>query len=103
MVIYPIQFVIMSYGIYFYFPGSVLEFVCWFSIISNGRILIKHNKNNELNVFNGFKVLVMLSILYGHNCLIYATHPILYAGVFEKVIAIFPKDLNLVYTVVKLN
>lgn len=73
----------------FIFPDSAPGFVCWFSIISNGRSLIKYDKNNKFNIFNGFKVVIMLSVLYGHKYLVYATHPMLYVDHMEQVILIF--------------
>lgn len=101
MVVYHIKIVIMSYGTYFFFPGCVPQYVCWFSAISNGRSLIKYNKNNELNIFNGIKVLVMLAVLYGHKYLAYATRPILYAKKVEIVIIHFCKYLHLYANMIK--
>lgn len=67
------------------FPESVSTFVNWFSIVHNGKKLIKYNRNNNLNIFNGLKTVTMILILFGHVILYKSTHPTLYAMRFEEV------------------
>ncbi|KAL4143203.1 hypothetical protein QTP88_005561 [Uroleucon formosanum] len=59
-----------------------------YSVIYNGRNLIKHDKNNDLNVFNGFKALTMMMILFGHKFVFHSTSLILYTMNNERILAI---------------
>lgn len=70
---------------FFFVPETIPEYVYWFSMIRNGRILIKYDKNSDLNILNGFKVLTMVLILFGHKFLFYALHPMSYAMKVEGV------------------
>lgn len=56
-----------------------------FSFVRNGRDLIKYNKNNDLNIFNGLKVVAMILVLFGHKFLYAATGPIMNGKLPEKV------------------
>ncbi|CAH1712122.1 unnamed protein product [Aphis gossypii] len=55
-----------------------------FSIIRNSRDLIKYNRNNDLNIFNGLKVLTMIVVLFGHKFLYFVINPITYGMHLEK-------------------
>lgn len=57
-----------------------------FSIIRNFRDLIKYEKDNSLNIFNGIKVYAMVLILFGHKFLYFIVNPIMYGKGIEKVI-----------------
>lgn len=59
-----------------------------FSIIQNGRDLIKYNKDNDLNIFNGLKVVTMVLVLFGHKFLYFIINPIMYMKRLEMVIYI---------------
>lgn len=72
-----------------------------FSLIRNGRDLIKYDKNNELNIFNGLKVMTMVLVLFGHKFIYLIINPIMYGKVLEKVIQI--KLLIELYSLVSLN
>ncbi|XP_022172973.1 nose resistant to fluoxetine protein 6-like isoform X2 [Myzus persicae] len=69
------------------------KYVFWFSIIHNGRNLIKHDKNNDLNVFNGFKAVTTVLVLFCHKFIFHSTSPILYAMNNEMVYKIGPDIL----------
>ncbi|XP_029347322.1 nose resistant to fluoxetine protein 6-like [Acyrthosiphon pisum] len=69
------------------------KYMYWFSVIHNGRNLIKHDKNNELNVFNGFKAVTMVMILFGHKFIFHSTSPILYTMNNEMIYRIGPDIL----------
>ncbi|CAI6366252.1 unnamed protein product [Macrosiphum euphorbiae] len=69
------------------------KYIYWFSVIHNGRNLIKHDKNNELNVFNGFKAVTMVMILFGHKFIFHSTSPILYTMNNEMIYRIGPDIL----------
>lgn len=56
-----------------------------FSIINNGKDLIKFDKNNELNIFNGAKVVAMMFVLLGHKFLYTVASPIMYGKRYEQV------------------
>lgn len=64
---------------------TVPEFVGWFSAVRNGQGLIRYDRDNSLNIFNGFKTWMMVLILFGHVILYKSTHPNLYAMRFEEV------------------
>ncbi|KAL5241631.1 hypothetical protein ACI65C_009041 [Semiaphis heraclei] len=55
--------------------------------------LIKHDKNNDLNVFNGFKAVTLVLILFGHKFIFYSTSPTLYTMNIERVYRIGPDIL----------
>ncbi|XP_060864362.1 nose resistant to fluoxetine protein 6-like [Metopolophium dirhodum] len=55
-----------------------------FSLIRNCRDLIKYNKNNELNIFNGLKVVAMLLVLFCHKFLYFVINPITSGIYLEK-------------------
>lgn len=46
-----------------------------FSFIESTKDLLKFDKNNEWNVLNGFKVMFMLFILFGHKYMYLAGNP----------------------------
>lgn len=62
-----------------------------FSVIKNGRDLIKFDKNNKLNLFNGLKVWTMVLVLFGHKFLYTVTSPILNGNRYEMVNTILRK------------
>ncbi|VVC41806.1 Nose resistant-to-fluoxetine protein, N-terminal,Acyltransferase 3 [Cinara cedri] len=64
-----------------------------FSIIRNGRDLIKYDKNNELNIFNGLKVITMVLVLFGHKFLYLIINPIMYGKMLERVYTVGPDFL----------
>lgn len=64
------------------------ESLSWFSIIHNGNELIKFDKNNDLNVFNGIKCLAMLGVTFGHKFKYLFNTPIMYGKQIEMVIDI---------------
>jgi len=68
--------------------GKMPEVINMFSIIRNSRDLIKYNRNNDLNIFNGLKVLTMIVVLFGHKFLYFVINPITYGMHLEKVIQI---------------
>lgn len=55
-----------------------------FSVIRNGRDLIKYNRNNSLNIFHGLKVFTMILVLFGHKFLYFIISPITYTIPLEK-------------------
>ncbi|XP_050533851.1 nose resistant to fluoxetine protein 6-like isoform X2 [Daktulosphaira vitifoliae] len=57
-----------------------------FSIIKNGNELLLFDKDNVLNIFNGFKFVVMLFILFGHRFMHLIGTPQSY-----------PKDFEIIY------
>ncbi|XP_025192359.1 nose resistant to fluoxetine protein 6-like [Melanaphis sacchari] len=65
--------------------SKIPEIFSIFSFIRNFRDLIKYNRNNDLNVFNGLKVLTMILVLFGHKFLYFIINPITYAIDLEKV------------------
>ncbi|XP_026813027.1 nose resistant to fluoxetine protein 6-like [Rhopalosiphum maidis] len=69
------------------------NYVYWFSVIHNGRNLIKYDKNNKLNIFNGLKTLTMVLILFGHRFLVHSTSPILYTLDLERIYRVGPDIL----------
>ncbi|CAH1712124.1 unnamed protein product [Aphis gossypii] len=73
--------------------NTLPKYVFWFSVIHNGRNLIKHNKNNELNIFNGIKVFTMVLILFGHRFIVHSATPILYTLNNERIYRIGPDIL----------
>jgi len=53
---------------FFQSTGEVPKsFIYIFSFIESGKILLKYDKNNEYNVLNVWKALIMLAILFGHR------------------------------------
>lgn len=56
-----------------------------FSFISSCKELLNFNKNNEYNFMNGFKVVVMIGILLGHNSMFYMGNPISHSKNLEYV------------------
>lgn len=60
------------------------EILNYFSIIYNGRNLIKYNKDNNLNIYNGIKVVTMILVLYGHKFLYFIISPQVYEKEIEK-------------------
>lgn len=64
------------------------EMVKLFSVISNGRNLIKYDRNNDLNIFNGLKVWTMILVLFGHKFIYLVINPISYGKRLEMVIQI---------------
>lgn len=71
---------------FYLFKDKVPEIFGYFSLISNCRDLIKYNRNNNLNIFNGLKVLTMILVLFGHKFLFFVLGPLVYARNLEKVI-----------------
>lgn len=65
------------------------ESLRWFSIIHNGKELSKFDKNNELNLFNGLKVLTMIVVLFGHRFLYVVSSPFMNGQRMEQVINMF--------------
>lgn len=63
-------------------PDSVIYS---FSFISSCKELLKFDKNNEFNFFNGFKVVVMLGILLGHKSMFYMGNPLSHSKNLENV------------------
>lgn len=75
------------YFIYFLISGEDSDsYFSSFSFIKSSKELLKFNKNNELNIINGFKFVTMIFILFGHRFMFFAGHPITYSEAFEKVI-----------------
>ncbi|XP_050440162.1 O-acyltransferase like protein-like isoform X4 [Adelges cooleyi] len=66
-------------------PSQNLEVLNMFSVIKNGNDLIKYNKDNELNIFNGLVSIQMMSIVIGHGRLIGINHPRLYPKPVEEI------------------
>lgn len=60
-----------------------------FSIIRNGRDLIRFDKNNDLNWFNGVKVSTMILVLFGHKFLYLMATPLMYGRRLEMVIIVY--------------
>lgn len=75
--------------------ATVPEYVCWFSIIHNGRNLIKYDKNNDLNIFNGLKAGPMVMLLFAHKYIFYASQPVSYPKRAETVIRIIITNAKL--------
>eukprot|EP00102_Acyrthosiphon_pisum_P018530 XP_016655740.1 PREDICTED: nose resistant to fluoxetine protein 6 [Acyrthosiphon pisum] len=55
-----------------------------FSLIRNCIDLIYYDRNNELNIFNGLKVVAMLLVLFCHKFLYFVINPITYGIYLEK-------------------
>ncbi|XP_050429658.1 nose resistant to fluoxetine protein 6-like [Adelges cooleyi] len=55
-----------------------------FSIIKNAKDILKYDKNNELNIFNGFKVVVMIFVLFGHRFMYFVGNPVSYPEPMER-------------------
>lgn len=68
------------------FTADIPEVISVFSLIGNARDLIKYDRNNELNIFNGLKFWVMVLILFGHKYLNLAINPLSYGKRIEMVI-----------------
>lgn len=68
-----------------YFSDKMPEILGAFSIIRNGKELIKYNKNNDLNMYNGLKVSTMVLVLFGHKFLYFAINPIMFGKYIERV------------------
>ncbi|XP_050521580.1 nose resistant to fluoxetine protein 6-like [Daktulosphaira vitifoliae] len=58
-----------------------------FSFIKNGKELLSYDKDNILNIMNGFKLLIMIFLLFGHRYMYMVGMPLSY-----------PKDLETTYT-----
>jgi len=71
-----------------------------FSIIRNTRDLIKYNRNNDLNIFNGLKVVTMILVLFGHKFLYFVINPIMYGKRLERVIYILSERRKRTYCIV---
>ncbi|XP_050428678.1 nose resistant to fluoxetine protein 6-like [Adelges cooleyi] len=56
-----------------------------FSIIKNAKDLLKYDLNNELNIIYGFKVGVMVSVLFGHRLMYFIATPLSYPEPFERI------------------
>ncbi|XP_050521582.1 nose resistant to fluoxetine protein 6-like [Daktulosphaira vitifoliae] len=69
-----------------------------FSIIKNCKDLLTYDKDNELNLLNGFKVLVMIFVLFGHRFLNTAATPFSYPEKLELLynIPLLTTSMNLV-------
>lgn len=67
----------------------MLESLSWFSIIRNGKELVKFDKNNDLNLFNGLKVMTMIVVLFGHKFLYMVSSPFMNGQRMEQVINMF--------------
>ncbi|XP_050440173.1 O-acyltransferase like protein-like [Adelges cooleyi] len=63
-----------------------LEVLNMFSVVKNGNDLIKHNKNNELNIFNGLVSNAMILLVIAHGILVGINHPRLYPKPFEEIV-----------------
>lgn len=68
------------------FTDKMSEVLRSFSMIRNIRDLIKYNKDNSLNIFNGVKVLTMIFVLFGHTFLYFVSNPMIYGKLIERVI-----------------
>ncbi|XP_050442482.1 nose resistant to fluoxetine protein 6-like [Adelges cooleyi] len=66
-------------------PKKMPELLNMFSFVKNGRDLIKYDRNNHLNIYNGIKVLTMILVLFGHKFLYYVINPILYPAMLEEI------------------
>jgi len=73
------------------------ELLNMFSIIRNGSNLIKFDKNNDLNWFNGIKVLTMILVLFGHKFLYLMATPIMFGKRLEMVIIIYKHTIIIKY------
>lgn len=67
------------------FTDKIPKIFSYFSVIRNGRDLIKYDKNNKLNIFNGIKVLTMGLVLFGHKFMYFIINPIMYTRLLEQV------------------
>lgn len=67
------------------FAVKMPEILRLFSIIRNTRDLIKYNKDNELNIFNGLKVVTMTLVICGHKFFYFTINPIMWAKRLEMV------------------
>lgn len=70
-----------------------------FSFIKSGKDLIKYDENNELNLYNGFKFLIMLFVVFGHRFLYVIGNPIDNVKIIENV-SLFISSMNLYTTLV---
>lgn len=67
------------------FADRSLGMLTAFSLIRNTRDLIKYNGNNDLNIFNGLKVVTMILVLFGHKYLYFVINPLMYGKRLERV------------------
>lgn len=68
------------------FTGEISDSILnSFSIIKSGKELLKYDKNNDLNIIGGLKVLTMLMILFGHRFMYLVGNPISYPKNIENV------------------
>ncbi|VVC41807.1 Nose resistant-to-fluoxetine protein, N-terminal,Acyltransferase 3 [Cinara cedri] len=65
-----------------------------FSFIKSSRELLKFDKNNELNYINGFKVIVMLGVLFGHRAMFFLGNPFSVSKFVENFFLDGPKILK---------
>lgn len=56
-----------------------------FSFIKSTLELIKYDKNNELNSFNGCKFVIMIFVLFGHRFMYIAGSPLNHSKTYEAV------------------
>lgn len=54
-------------------------------MIKSIKELLHYEKDNELNILNGFKVLTMIFVLFGHRFMYLAGNPLIYADLGEDV------------------
>ncbi|XP_050435613.1 nose resistant to fluoxetine protein 6-like, partial [Adelges cooleyi] len=64
--------------------SQVSEITNIFSIISNGKELLKFKKNNELNMFNGLSSSLMMLIIISHGWIVSVAAPHLYPRPIEE-------------------
>ncbi|XP_050440176.1 nose resistant to fluoxetine protein 6-like isoform X2 [Adelges cooleyi] len=69
---------------------TCLEVITIFSAIRNGRDLIKYNRNNDLNIYNGLKVTILMVVLFTHKYTYFVINPILYPKLVEEVYTVGP-------------
>ncbi|XP_050442512.1 nose resistant to fluoxetine protein 6-like [Adelges cooleyi] len=71
-------------------PLHVSEMIIMFSVIKNGRDLIKYDRNNNLNIYNGMKVITMVLVLFGHKFIFFIINPILNPAFLEETYTVGP-------------
>lgn len=69
--------------------GSPSKFVYCFSMIYNGNNLVKYDKHNDFNIFNGVIAVITFQILFGHKLLFYNIFTTSYTMSTELVIQTF--------------
>lgn len=76
--------IVLIDGVYNYI-GDMPEALRAFSVIRNGRDLIKYDRNNDLNIFNGLKTVTMFLVFFGHKFLYFVINPIMFGTSLEQV------------------